>query len=205
MVLYPAKQFHPKRRLFVSRFIVCILNPIGLAAFVLCLFLSGCIQWNAGGDAVITAGAADPIPYSGNSYSTSDGGRYTWSSSGVGNDYHYVKCDSDGTVKESGLLRVLIITGNIYAVQTKNMNDDQSAYIIGLFSITPSSVSPVKIDDGDAAATDQIASRFNVHGGSLFADGNVPIAVADYLKGDSGDILGFLRALRSVNFVEDNS
>jgi hypothetical protein len=205
MALCSAEYLPSRRRAPASRLSVAIFTPASLAAaLLLCLFLSGCTQWNVGGEAVITSDAAQAIPYSGSSYSTSDG-RYTWSSSGVGNDYHYIKYDSDGTVKESGLLRALHITGNVYAVQVKNMNDDQSAYVIGLFSITSSSINPVKIADDDAGAAEQIAGRFNVHGGSVFADGNVPVAAAEYLRGNAGDILGFLRALSGVNFVDDNS
>ena len=134
---------------------------------------------------IIPAPLGVPVPYIYDSVEWDEGGTTELSPVAYSNDKRFRDVGKDGGVS-TGTLRALHIRDDVYAVQA-DYDDEPCCYIV-FYRIGPEDVQGVW-PTGDV---DALAAR---HGVTLEFD-----EVSDYLVGEAGTLLAFIRAHAELDF-----
>ncbi len=155
-----------------------------LFGLCLLLLLGGCYDVN---QEVIPASRAELIPYAGDTINWTNGEVSRFTRAAFGNEYRFQHTESRGVT--TGTFRALHIIGDVYALQMHS-DKDLNTWFIRFYEITKNHVQELEPDDEDRVA--ELAASWHV----TLEDQGISVIV----KGESRDILEFIRAHATVDF-----
>lgn len=156
------------------------------AMFLFCTVLTGCYTTD---QEVVTASLAESLPYKSDRVSLQADGDIFLTRSSFNHDYAFRQTKPDDTSVRTGIIRVIRVKANIFAVQLKY--DDDKGYDILFSRISANGFGLMEPKSNKAVAA--VAKRYNVH---LTSD----LKKGTDLAGDPSNIFKFLKALKDVEF-----